>query len=160
MKLYRFSGRAASQLDSPFCQNKCSCVSLFVNQVAFDYFKLHFFIFLLLFRYHVSAECCFALAVVRSSQLFIKNGSSSSINGSSSSIHRRHQFRKRFFIHHVPQARAADKQKPKQYRKHKKSRNEIMQTENSVDPGQTSIKKLNEARERVTNTNQRRHFSH
>ena len=54
--------------------------------------------------------------------------------------------KKRVFIHHMPPARAADK-KSTQNEKHKKLKNEIMQPENSMDPGQISIQKLNEARE-------------
>ena len=45
-----------------------------------------------------------------------------------------------------------------QRRKHKKLGNEIMQPESSMDTGQISIQKLNEAREIVTITKQRRHI--
>ena len=55
--------------------------------------------------------------------------------------------------------RGRQTKKSTQRRKHKRLRNEIMQPESSMDPGQISIQKLNEAREMVTITKQRRDIS-
>ena len=75
--------------------------------------------------------------------------------GSSSSIRFN---KKRFFIHHVPPARATDKKNSNQDRKQKELRNEIMQPESSMDRD-ISIQKLKEAREKVTIMKQRTQIS-
>ena len=74
-----------------------------------------------------------------------------------SELDRRHQsafLKKRFCIHHVPPARAADKKNPTNIG-NKKNKQRIMQPESSMDPGEISIQKLKEACEMVTITKQR-----
>ena len=66
--------------------------------------------------------------------------------------------KKHFVIHHVPQPGRQTK-KSIQHRKQKILRNDIMQTESSIDPGQISIQTFNEAREMITITKERRHIS-
>ena len=73
---------------------------------------------------------------------------------------RRHQsafLKKRFCIHHVPPARAADKN-PTNVGNKKENKERIMPPESSMDTEEISIQKLKEACEMVTITKQGRHI--
>ena len=74
-----------------------------------------------------------------------------------SELDRRHQsafLKKRFCIHHVPPARAADKKNPTNIG-NIKNKERIMQPESSMDPGEISIQKFKVACEMVTITKQK-----